>query len=101
MEKKRRIALVSGSSSGIGAAVARRLTESGMRVVNSSSSTGAGEKLAEELPGAGYIRADVARPRGRGGGLRPAARKRTLRPGGRPGAWAPGRALRAVRYPSR
>ncbi|MFI7241457.1 SDR family NAD(P)-dependent oxidoreductase [Streptomyces qinglanensis] len=61
MEKERRIALVTGSSSGIGAAVARRLTESGMRVVvNSSSSTGAGEKLAEELPGARYIRADVA-----------------------------------------
>ncbi|WP_017238613.1 SDR family NAD(P)-dependent oxidoreductase [Streptomyces sp. SS] len=56
-----RVALVTGSSSGIGAAVARRLAGAGYRVVvNSARSVEAGERLAAELPGAVYLRADVA-----------------------------------------
>jgi ketoreductase RED2 len=56
-----RVALITGSSSGIGAAIARRFTEEGMRVVvNSATSTAAGEKLAAELPEAIYVQADVA-----------------------------------------
>ncbi len=47
-----RVALVTGSSSGIGAAVARRLADAGYRVVvNSARSVEAGERLAAELPG--------------------------------------------------
>jgi len=52
---------VTGSSSGIGAATARMLADAGATVVvNSSSSVEAGEALAGELPGASYIRADIA-----------------------------------------
>ena len=55
------VALVTGSSSGIGAATARLLSEAGATVVvNSSSSVEAGESLASELPGASYVRADIA-----------------------------------------
>jgi ketoreductase RED2 len=53
--------LVTGSSSGIGAATARLFAASGASVViNSSRSTEAGEALAAELPDAGYVQADVA-----------------------------------------
>ncbi|MEV0083427.1 SDR family oxidoreductase [Saccharopolyspora sp. NPDC050642] len=56
-----RVALVTGSSSGIGAEVARRLAADGMRVViNSARSVEAGEELAAALPGAVYLRADIA-----------------------------------------
>ena len=55
------VALVTGSSSGIGAATARRLSSLGATVVvNSSTSVEAGEALAAELPGASYVRADVS-----------------------------------------
>ncbi|MGA4838280.1 SDR family NAD(P)-dependent oxidoreductase [Streptomyces sp. G45] len=57
------VALVTGSSSGIGEAIARHLGESGYRVaVNSSRSVEAGEKVAASLPDACYVRADVADP---------------------------------------
>jgi ketoreductase RED2 len=55
------VALVTGSSSGIGAATARRLSSLGAAVaINSSTSVAAGEALAAELPGANYVRADVS-----------------------------------------
>lgn len=55
-----RVALVTGSASGIGEAVARRLAAAGMRVVvNSARSVAAGEAVAAELPDAVYVRADI------------------------------------------
>jgi len=55
------VALVTGSSSGIGEAVARRFASAGASVlVNSSKSEEAGRAVAESLPDAHYVRADVA-----------------------------------------
>jgi ketoreductase RED2 len=55
--------IITGSSSGIGAAVARRLSGLGAGiVVNSSSSARAGQQLADELPDAVYVRGDIGDP---------------------------------------
>jgi len=56
-----KVALVTGSSSGIGAGTCRALAAEGaLVVVNSSRSEEAGRALAGELPGAIYLRADIA-----------------------------------------
>ncbi len=57
-----KVAIVTGSSSGIGEAIARRLSTLGASVVvNSASSTEAGEKLAKELgDNAIYVQADIS-----------------------------------------
>jgi ketoreductase RED2 len=55
------VVLVTGSSSGIGEAVARQFAECGANVVvNSVRSVEAGTRLAAELPGAVYLQGDVA-----------------------------------------
>ncbi len=55
------VVLITGSSSGIGAATARRFAALGATVViNSVSSVTAGEALAGALPGASYVRADIS-----------------------------------------
>jgi ketoreductase RED2 len=56
-----KVAVVTGSSSGIGEAVARSLAGAGASVVvNSVTSVEAGERVAAELPDATYVQADVA-----------------------------------------
>jgi ketoreductase RED2 len=57
-----RVALVTGSSSGIGAASARQLAAAGARVVvNSSTSVDAGEAVSDSLPTESfYHRADIS-----------------------------------------
>jgi NAD(P)-dependent dehydrogenase (short-subunit alcohol dehydrogenase family) len=68
-----RVALVTGSASGIGAALARRLAAEGFQVVvHSRSSVEEGRALAGELGEAIYLQADLAveagRRRSRNGG---------------------------------
>ena len=55
------VVLITGSSSGIGAAAARQFAASGATVIiNSVTSVDAGQALAVELPDATYVQADVA-----------------------------------------
>jgi ketoreductase RED2 len=55
--------IITGSSSGIGAAVARRLSGLGAGiVVNSASSAEAGQRIAAELADAVYIQGDIGDP---------------------------------------
>jgi len=55
--------IVTGSSSGIGEAIARRLAGFGAGiVVNSASSVEAGERVAADLPDAVYVQGDVGDP---------------------------------------
>jgi len=57
-----RVAIVTGSSSGIGEATAHRLSELGATVVvNSANSVEAGQRVSDALPGEScYIQADIA-----------------------------------------
>ncbi len=58
-----RAVVVTGSSSGIGVAVARTLASCGTGVVvDSARSVDAGQRLADELPDAVYVGGDVADP---------------------------------------
>jgi len=57
------VVIVTGSTSGIGEAIARRLAGLGAGVVlNSATSVEAGERIAAELDDAVYVRGDIADP---------------------------------------
>lgn len=61
MNLKGKVAIVTGSSSGIGTAVARSLAGEGVSVViNSAKSAAGGQAVAESLPEAMYVQADIA-----------------------------------------
>jgi ketoreductase RED2 len=61
MDLRGKAAIVTGSSSGIGEAVARALAGAGASVlVNSATSVTAGQDHAASLPGAVYVQADIA-----------------------------------------
>src|SRR5436305_7823546 len=56
------VVIVTGSSSGIGEAVARAFAAEGCKlIVNSSSSVEAGELLAKSLPDAVYVQGDISK----------------------------------------
>jgi ketoreductase RED2 len=63
MSEEKRVALVTGSSAGIGRAIASTLAARGMRlVINSARSVREGQEFADSLPDAIYVQADVADP---------------------------------------
>ena len=63
VDLRSRVVIVTGSTSGIGEAVARRIAACGAGVVvNSWRSVASGERLADELPDAVYVGGDIAAP---------------------------------------
>jgi len=57
----RRVALITGSTSGIGKAIAQQLSDDGFTIAfHSKSSVDEGEKLANTLPNATYTQADLS-----------------------------------------
>jgi ketoreductase RED2 len=63
MDLASKAVIVTGSSSGIGAAIARRLSGLGAGVVvNSASSAQAGQRVASEMADAVYVQGDVGDP---------------------------------------
>ncbi len=57
----KKVAIVTGSTSGIGKAIATELSQQGIRVMlNSIASVEAGRALAKELPDADYFQADLS-----------------------------------------
>jgi ketoreductase RED2 len=63
MDLSGKAVIITGSSSGIGAAVARRLSGLGAGiVVNSASSAEAGQRVAAELADAVYVQGDIGDP---------------------------------------
>lgn len=63
MDLTDQVIIVTGSTSGIGESLARRLSGLGARiVVNSARSRDAGEALAAELPDACYVSGDISDP---------------------------------------
>ena len=74
--RPKKVALVTGSSSGIGKAIAERLAGEGYQVViNSRSSIQEGKALAATLPGAVYIQADCSSREGCEGLIQEVAEK--------------------------
>jgi NAD(P)-dependent dehydrogenase (short-subunit alcohol dehydrogenase family) len=58
---QRKVALITGSTSGIGAAIARRLSAEGFStLLHSRASVDAGRALATELGNAIYLQADLS-----------------------------------------
>ncbi len=63
MDLTEHVVIVTGSTSGIGEAIARRLAGKGARiVVNSATSVDAGERIAAELGDACYVQGDISDP---------------------------------------
>lgn len=61
IENNNRVAIVTGSTSGIGMAIAKRLVTDGFTVVfHSKSSVTEGQALAAAYPGASYVQADLS-----------------------------------------
>lgn len=61
MPNGQRVALVTGSTAGIGAAIAKQLANDGFTIAyHSRSSVQVGEKLAADLPNASYTQADLS-----------------------------------------
>jgi len=58
---EKRVALVTGSTSGIGMAIAKQLSEDGFTIAfHSKSSLEVGQTLARNHPGSSYTQADLA-----------------------------------------
>ena len=61
MKSNERVALVTGSTSGIGKAIALQLSDDGFNVVfHSKKSVDEGQRLASSIPRATYIQADLS-----------------------------------------